>query len=97
MCIRDRFLVCHVSGVADDRSHPENPLRQCGCQLDILHFVHVAVILFHLDQSLIDGNHCLLYTSRAICHELDHLDGHMYTEKVEGPLHEVTYESDEEE
>ena len=54
-----KFLVCHVSGVADDRSQPENPLRQCGCQLDILHFVHVAVILFHLDQSLIDGNHIL--------------------------------------
>lgn len=24
--------------------------------------------------------------ARAICHELDHLDGHMYTEKVEGAL-----------
>lgn len=24
--------------------------------------------------------------ARAICHELDHLDGHMYTEKVEGGL-----------
>ena len=35
--------------------------------------------------------------ARALGHELDHLDGHMYTEKVEGPLHEVTYESDEEE
>lgn len=35
--------------------------------------------------------------ARCICHELDHLDGHMYTEKVEGPLREVTYESDEEE
>mgnify|MGYP000426645383 CR=1 FL=1 len=35
--------------------------------------------------------------ARAILHETDHLDGHMYTEKVEGPLHEVTYESDEEE
>ena len=34
--------------------------------------------------------------ARAICHELDHLDGHMYTEKVEGQLHDVTY-SDEEE
>lgn len=32
--------------------------------------------------------------ARAICHELDHLDGHMYTEKVEGPLHEVKYEED---
>lgn len=33
--------------------------------------------------------------ARAICHELDHLDGHMYTEKVEGPLHDVTYEEEE--
>ena len=34
--------------------------------------------------------------ARAICHELDHLDGHMYTEKVEGPLHDVTAEEEEE-
>ena len=32
----------------------------------------------------------------AICHELDHLDGHMYTEIVEGPLHDVTYDDPEE-
>ncbi len=24
--------------------------------------------------------------ARAICHELDHLEGHLYVEKVEGPL-----------
>ncbi len=24
--------------------------------------------------------------ARALCHELDHLDGHLYVEKVEGPL-----------
>lgn len=35
--------------------------------------------------------------ARAICHELDHLDGHMYTEKVEGPLHDVRAEEVEEE
>lgn len=35
--------------------------------------------------------------ARAICHELDHLDGHLYVEKVEGPLQEVSYEEDEEE
>ena len=34
--------------------------------------------------------------ARAICHELDHLDGHMYTELVEGPLHDVTYDDPEE-
>lgn len=35
--------------------------------------------------------------ARAICHELDHLDGHMYTEKVEGPLHDVQAEERKEE
>lgn len=35
--------------------------------------------------------------ARAICHELDHLDGHLYVEKVEGPLQEVSYDDDEEE
>ena len=34
--------------------------------------------------------------ARAICHELDHLDGHIYTEIVEGPLHDVTYDDPEE-
>lgn len=29
--------------------------------------------------------------ARAICHELDHLDGHLYVEKVEGGLHDVEY------
>lgn len=38
--------------------------------------------------------------ARAICHELDHLDGHMYTEKVIGDLvdnSELKEEDDEEE
>ena len=33
--------------------------------------------------------------ARCICHELDHLDGHMYTERVEGPIHDVKYEEEE--
>ena len=33
--------------------------------------------------------------ARAICHELDHLDGHLYVEKAEGPLQDMTYEDDE--
>lgn len=32
--------------------------------------------------------------ARAICHELDHLDGHMYTEKVEGPLKDSVVEEE---
>lgn len=34
--------------------------------------------------------------ARAICHELDHLDGHLYVEKVEGPLVDVDADEDEE-
>lgn len=34
--------------------------------------------------------------ARAFCHEIDHLDGHMYVEKVEGELHDVVYEEEEE-
>lgn len=30
--------------------------------------------------------------ARAFCHEIDHLDGHMYVEKVEGEVHDVNYE-----
>jgi len=33
--------------------------------------------------------------ARAICHELDHLDGHLYVEKVEGELTDVTVAEDE--
>ena len=34
--------------------------------------------------------------ARAFCHEIDHLDGHMYVEKVEGPLQDAVEEDDEE-
>lgn len=33
--------------------------------------------------------------ARAICHELDHLDGHMYVEKVEGELQDMTVDDTE--
>ena len=46
----------------------------------------------NMDEYEIEGEELL---ARAICHELDHLDGHMYTEKVEGPLQDVTYEDEE--
>lgn len=31
--------------------------------------------------------------ARAICHELEHLDGHLYVEKVEGELQSVNYDA----
>ena len=33
--------------------------------------------------------------ARAICHELEHLDGHLYVEKVEGELMDVEAEEEE--
>jgi peptide deformylase len=33
--------------------------------------------------------------ARAICHELDHLEGHLYVEKVEGGLQDVTNDEEE--
>ena len=47
----------------------------------------------NMDLYEIEGEELL---ARAICHDLDHLEGHMYTEKVEGPLHDVTAEEEEE-
>ena len=35
--------------------------------------------------------------ARAICHELDHLDGHLYVELVEGALLDVEEAAEEEE
>jgi len=46
-----------------------------------------------MNECEIEGEELL---ARAICHELDHLEGHLYVEKVEGGLHDVTYEEPEE-
>ena len=36
-----------------------------------------------MQQITVEGTELL---ARALCHELDHLDGHLYVEKVEGRL-----------
>lgn len=33
--------------------------------------------------------------ARAFCHEIDHLDGKMYVDLVEGELHDVNYEEED--
>ena len=57
---------------------------------------HVVARFFdeEMNECEIEGEELL---ARAICHELDHLDGHLYVEKVEGGLHDVTYEEPVEE
>lgn len=46
----------------------------------------------NMEEYIIEGEELM---ARAICHELEHLDGHLYVEKVEGQLHDVTYEDAE--
>ena len=50
-----------------------------------------------MEEYEIEGEELL---ARAICHELDHLDGHMYTELAQGPLYtaeKMAAEADEDE
>ena len=56
-------------------------------------FVRVKAMDENMEEVIYEGEGLL---ARAFCHEIDHLDGHMYTELVEGDLHKVTYEEDEE-
>lgn len=55
------------------------------------------VIVKALDANMkeisVEGSELL---ARAICHETEHLDGHMFTEKVEGRLMDVNYDDDDE-
>ena len=58
--------------------------------------MHVVVEAYDRSMKLVklEGEGLL---ARAMCHEIDHLDGHMYTELVEGGVHDVSIEEDEEE
>jgi len=49
---------------------------------------YVKAVAYNEDMEMyeIEGTELM---ARAICHELDHLDGHMYMEKVEGELQDV--------
>ena len=57
-------------------------------------YVKVQALDVNMEEVIYEGEGLL---ARAFCHEIDHLDGHLYTEFVEGELHEVVYEEDEEE
>jgi len=56
-------------------------------------YVKVASLDVNMHPFELEGTEML---ARALCHELDHLDGKLYVEKVEGPLLDVTAEREEE-
>jgi peptide deformylase len=50
-------------------------------------YVKVVAQDEELNEIVVEGEELL---ARAICHELEHLEGHLYVEKVEGELMDVT-------
>lgn len=57
-------------------------------------WVKVKALDENMEEFILEGTALL---ARAICHELDHLDGKLYTDLVEGDLHSTNAEYEEEE
>ena len=55
-------------------------------------YVKVKALDVNMTEQIYEGEGLL---ARAFCHEIDHLDGKMYTELVEGELHKVTYDEED--
>ena len=55
-------------------------------------YVKVKALDENMEEVVYEGTELL---ARAFCHEIDHLDGKMYTELVEGELHRTVYDDDE--
>lgn len=54
-------------------------------------YVKVCAFDEDMKEIVLEGEGLL---ARAFCHEIDHLDGHLYVEKVEGELEDMYYEED---
>ena len=57
-------------------------------------YAKVKALDINMEEFIIEGEELL---ARCLCHEIDHLDGHLYVEKVEGELHDVQYADPEDE
>ena len=55
-------------------------------------YIKVKALDENMEEVVYEGTELL---ARAFCHEIDHLDGKMYTELVEGELHRTVYDDDE--
>ena len=56
-------------------------------------YVKVRALNEEMEETELEGTGLL---ARAFCHEIDHLDGKMYVDLVEGELHDVTYDEEDE-
>ncbi len=55
-------------------------------------YVKAVALDVNMKEFELEGTELL---ARAICHELDHLDGHLYVERAEGPLEDTVTEEEE--
>lgn len=55
-------------------------------------YVKVKALDENMEEVIYEGTELL---ARAFCHEIDHLDGKMYTDLVEVELHRTVYDDDE--
>ena len=69
-------------------------LKSSGKSSQVTRPNHVKAKFYDLDMNEweVEGEGLM---ARCIRHELDHLDGHMYTELVEGELHRVSYDEED--
>ena len=56
-------------------------------------YVKVKALNENMEEFILEGEELL---ARAICHEVDHLHGRLYTELVEGELRRTSYKEDDE-
>ena len=79
---------------AGEQTGPEGCLSVPGKsgQVTRPNYVKVKALDENMEEVVYEGEELL---ARAFCHEIEHLDGHLYVEKVEGELYDVTYEDED--
>ena len=55
-------------------------------------YAKVKALNENMEEIIVEGEELL---ARALLHEIEHLDGHLYVEKVEGPLLDVSQDVEE--
>ena len=83
-----------ILGTSGEQTGDEGCLSVPGMagQVTRPNYVKVKALDVNMDEQIYEGEGLL---ARAFCHEIDHLDGKMYTELVEGELHKVTYDEED--
>ena len=84
-------VILEVSG---EQTGPEGCLSVPGKTGTVTRPNYVKVKAFNedMEEYIIEGTELL---ARCLCHEIDHLDGIMYVDKIEGELEEDEFEEDE--